>query len=99
MELNLNSDDRRQFVQQSDFKDLNSAVYEEQFNAGKKQLQSTGLGYLLDSLDFVKQAIVDLREAGCSAVSVFAKVHDVYAVVKVKADVYGAIDEMFGLQA
>lgn len=98
MELNLNSDDRRQFIAQSDIKDLNSPVWEAQFNAGEKMLTESGLGDFLDSLDFVKQAVNDLQQAECTSVSVFAKVHDVYAVVKVKADVYPALNQLFKLQ-
>lgn len=97
-ELNLNSEDRRQFVAQTDLKDLDTPIWAVRFNEAKKQLDESGLGDFLDSLDFVKSAANDLRNANCSAVSVFAKVHDVYAVLKIKADVYSALDELFNLQ-
>lgn len=97
-ELLLNSNDRKQFIEQAEIQNLNSPVWESHFDTAKNQLAESGLGDFLDSLDFVKQAINDLNKASCSAISVFVKVHDVYVVVKVKADLYPALNELFGLE-
>ena len=77
---------------------MNNPIWESQFQKVNNQLAESGIGDFLDSLDFVKHSMNDLKEANCSGVTVFAKVHDVYALVSFKADVYPMLDELLGLQ-
>ena len=98
VELLLNSSDRKEFVKQAEIKNLDGPVWESHVNMAKEQLSESGIGDFLDSLDFIKQAMQDLKKANCSSITVFAKVHNVHALVNVKAGVYSILNELFGLQ-
>lgn len=98
LEILLNSNDRKEFIQQAEIQNLNEPAWENHFNKANDQIAESGVGDFLDSLDFIKQAINDLKTAECTSVTGFAKIHDVYALVNVKVDAYTALDELFGLQ-
>lgn len=98
IELLLNSSDRQQFIQQAEIQNLKDPVYENHLNAANSHLTESGIGDFIGSLDFVLQSINDLKDADCSSVTVFAKVHDIYALVTVKTDIYDVLDELLGLQ-
>ena len=96
-EILLNSTDRKEFIKDAEIQDLNEPVWNNHFENANNQLTQSGMNDFIDSLDFIKQSMRDLKEAECTSVSFFLKAHGVYVVKHVKADVYPVLDQLLGL--
>lgn len=97
VELNIDSEERIKLLEQLNLENQDEPVLKGFFEEMKEDLDGDGTLDFLDSLDFIKEAINDLNNSGCSSISVVVKAHDLYAVVNLRSQVYELLKDFIEL--